>query len=156
MPYVWRIAVEAPTYRAKDLNGYGAKTSGGRWNSPGRAVTYTASSIALAALETLTHIRGSKPLPFNRYLIRINIPDAIWNTREILKPLPGGWDALPAGLTSIQNGDRWLARCTASMLAVPSVIVPDEYNYLLNPLHPDARKMTAKTVRKWIYDPRLW
>lgn len=152
---VWRIAVEAPTYAANDLSGTGAKTTGGRWNSKGTAVVYCATNIALATLETLHYLSGGG-LPYNRYLVRIDIPDAVWAARQVLDPLPAGWDAIPAGMSARAAGDTWIASGTAALLQVPSVIVPDEYNILINPQHGDAATIVATTLRRWIYDPRFF
>ncbi len=152
---VWRIAVEAPTYAADDLNGTGAKNTGGRWNSKGTPMVYCASNIALATLETVHYLR-SGGLPFNRYLVRIDVPDAVWDARQILDPLPGGWDAIPAGLSARIAGDAWSESKASALLLVPSVIVPDEYNVLITPEHPDATKLVATTLRRWIYDPRFF
>jgi len=152
---VWRIAVEAPTYTANDLTGTGAKISGGRWNSIGTPIVYCAMNVSLATLETIIYIRTA-PIPYNRYLVRIDIPDDIWNSREILDPLPGGWDAVPSGLTSRKVGDQWIAANTSAILVVPSVIVPDDNNVLINPHHPDTTRVIATIVKKWYYDPRFF
>jgi RES domain-containing protein len=152
---VWRIAVEAPTYAANDLSGTGAKMTGGRWNSKGTPVVYCATNIALATLETVHYLRSGS-LPFNRYLVRIDVPDAVWDARHVLDPLPGGWDAIPAGLTARTAGDGWIASGAAALLLVPSVIVPDEYNVLINPQHGDAAAIVATTLKRWIYDPRFF
>ena len=152
---VWRIAVEAPTYAANDLSGNGAKMTGGRWNSKGTPMLYCASNIALATLETVHYLR-SGGLPFNRYLVRIDIPQNVWAARQILDPLPGGWDAIPAGLSARTAGDHWIAARTSALLLVPSVIVPDEYNVLINPQHPHAASLVATTKRRWIYDTHFF
>lgn len=152
---VWRIAVEAPTYAANDLSGTGAKMTSGRWNSKGTPVVYCATNIALATLETVHYLRSGS-LPFNRYLVRIDVPDAVWNARQVLDPLPGGWDAIPAGLTARTAGDVWAASGASALLLVPSVIVPDEYNVLINPQHGDIGSITATIVKRWIYDPRFF
>jgi RES domain-containing protein len=152
---VWRIAVEAPTYSANDLSGTGAKMTGGRWNSKGTPVLYCASNIALATLETVHYLR-SGGLPFNRYLVRIDIPHDVWIARKVLDPLPGGWDAIPAGLSARTAGDDWIAARASALLLVPSVIVPDEFNVLINPQHPDAASLAATTLRRWVYDPRFF
>lgn len=153
--WLWRIAVEAPTYTANDMTGAGSKITGGRWNNPGTPMVYSTVNIALATLETLSYIRAGS-LPFNRFLVRIDVPDEVWGQREELNPLPGGWDAIPSGLTSRKAGDDWIASNRSPLLAVPSVIVPDEYNILVNPAHPEASKITATTVRRWTYDPRFF
>lgn len=152
---IWRIAVEAPAYAANDLSGAGARITGGRWNSIGTSMLYCSANIALATLETLSFIRTGS-LPFNRYLVRIEVPDPVWEMREVLTPLPGGWDAIPAGLTSRKAGDRWIADSRSPLLAVPSVMVPDEYNILINPAHPAVRRLVATTVRRWAYDARFF
>ncbi|UGQ48872.1 RES family NAD+ phosphorylase [Massilia endophytica] len=152
---VWRISVEAPTYPANDLTGTGAKLTGGRWNSKGTHVVYCAANIALATLETVHYLRGGT-LPYDRYLVRVDIPDAVWEKRTVLDPLPGGWDAIPAGVTASMAGDAWIASNAAALLQVPSVIVPDEYNILINPAHANSASIVATTVRKWIYDPRFF
>lgn len=155
MNVLWRIAVETPAYPASDLSGTGARITGGRWNSKGAPVVYCSTSIALATLETVHYLRGGG-LPFNRYLVRIAIPDDVWDARQVLDPFPGGWDAIPAGLSGKRAGDGWIAAGKSALLLVPSVIVPDECNVLLNPRHADAAAVTASTVRRWIYDPRFF
>lgn len=152
---LWRIAVEAPAYTANDLTGTGSKITGGRWNSPGTPMVYSSVNIALATLETLSYIRAGS-LPFNRFLVRIDVPDDVWSLREEFAPLSGGWDAIPSGLTSRKTGDDWIASNRSPLLAVPSVIVPDEHNILINPVHPDVAKIVANTIRRWIYDPRFF
>ena len=76
--------------------------------------------------------------------------------RQVLAPLPGGWDAIPAGLSARNAGDWWVASGTTALLLVPSVIVPDEYNVLINPQHRNAAAITATTIKRWIYDPRFF
>lgn len=151
----WRIAVEAPEYGANDLHGIGAKLSGGRWNSQGRPVVYCASSIALAILEAVCHQRTGS-LPFKRYLVRIDIPDSVWRASKTLHPPPAGWDAIPAGLSARLAGDAWLVSASCALLRVPSVVVPEEYNVLINPQHTDTARLSAATLRRWVYDPRLF
>ena len=101
MVAVWRIATDTPDYTADDLSGAGAKASGGRWNRRGTAVVYASGSAALACLETLVHL-AVNPLPLNRYLVRVEIPYAIFMARLQLDELVAaerqvGWDAEPAG-----------------------------------------------------------
>jgi RES domain-containing protein len=151
----WRIAVEAPNYRANDMSGTGAKLTGGRWNSLGTRMVYSSVNIALAALETLSQIRTSV-LPFNRFLVRIDIPDDLWKKRKVLDSLPGGWNAVPAGFTSRKIGDAWVASGESALLVVPSVIIPDEQNILINPVHPETSNILATTVKRWEADPRFF
>lgn len=153
---VWRIAADTKDYPADDLTGKGAEITGGRWNQKGTAMLYAATSRALACLETFVHL-NSGGLPLNRYLVAIEIEEGIWNAarNETAATLPVGWDAEPASLTSIDLGTAWAKSSTSLLLSVPSVIVPDEANILLNTRHPDAARLKVRKVRKWLYDPRM-
>ena len=153
---LWRIATDAATYLAEDLSGEGAKRSGGRWNAVGTPMVYTATSRALACLETVVHIAGSaRALPLNRYLVQIDVPATLWRKATVLEAKRlVGWDALPASKTSIEWGTSWVRANTDLLVLVPSVIVPDEMNVLINPLHSDMPKLKAAKVRRWLYDPR--
>lgn len=151
---VWRISADTPDYEAHDLSGKGAEKTGGRWNRKGTPLLYTSVTRALACLETVVHLGGG--LPLNRYLVQIEIPRAQWGSRFVLKPASHvGWDAEPAGKASMDWGTAWQAAKTHLLAEVLSVIVPEERNILINPAHPDATKLTARKVRKWLYDPRL-
>ncbi len=154
--HLWRIATEAPEYKAVDSTGIGAKLSGGRWNHKGVAVVYTAPSIALAALETIVHLNAAA-LPLNRYLIKIEVPDDVWPHRLIIDKdtAPGGWDAEPVGLTSLEFGDAWVKTNTSALLSVPSVVIPMEQNVLINPLHPEAARLVYTNTGKFVYDQRI-
>lgn len=153
---LWRIAKHTADYAATDLSGGGAKSTGGRWNSKGVPVVYTATTIALATLETLAHL-GDNIAIRNTFLVEVSVPPSVWNKREIIQAseLPPTWSAEPPGSTTIDFGDEWLANGTAALLLVPSVIVPEEYNVLINPQHPDARRIQSSVLRQYIYDPRL-
>lgn len=153
---MWRIAADTPTFTADDLSGAGAKFAGGRWNAPGQAVVYTSVSRALACLETMVHLNVGG-LPLNLYLVEIVIPEPIWAKaqRETASSLPVGWNAEPASATSIGYGSGWIAGSQSALLTLPSALVPEEYNILINPAHPDTCGLSARKVRKWLYDPRL-
>lgn len=152
----WRIATDTRDYEADDMSGAGAEKTGGRWNRPGMPIVYSASSRALACLETLVHLNAGG-LPLNRYLVEVAVPDDIWAAAErtTQASLPVGWDAEPAGRVSISFGSEWASSKRSAVLVVPSVIVPEEYNLLINPAHPDAAQVTASKIRKWLYDPRV-
>lgn len=153
---VWRIATDTPGYEADDLTGAGAKTTGGRWNAPGVACVYASENRALACLETIVHLNAGG-LPLNRYLVAVTIPDDVWAAAEFAGPgaLPVGWDAEPAGRASIAFGTDWLRAARSALLVVPSVIVPEECNIVLNPLHADGKRVSSAKLRKWLYDHRL-
>lgn len=153
---VWRIAADTPDYTADDLTGEGAKRTGGRWNRLGVPIVYAAGTPAVACLETLVHLKAGG-LPLNRYLIRIDIPDDVWGKAERLTPsdLPVGWDARPHGKVSLELGADWIRRRDSCLLIVPSVIIPEEQNILINPQHADHQRILTVKERLWLYDPRL-
>ena len=153
---VWRIATDTPDYEAHNLSGAGARRTGGRWNSPGEPLVYASETPALACLETMVHLNAAG-LPLKRYLVEITVPDDIWRAGEVHDPasLPVGWDAQPAGRASLAFGAAWGAAMRSLILLVPSTIVPEERNVLVNTLHPDCARLAARKIRKWLYDPRL-
>jgi len=117
---------------------------------------YASESRALSCLETIVHLNAGG-LPFNRFLVEIEVPDDLWAAAEIRTPasLAVGWDAEPAGRVSMKAGSDWIIGGTSVILRVPSVIVPEEENILINPAHADAPRIRARKLRKWLYDPRL-
>jgi RES domain-containing protein len=159
MVSVWRIGCDTPDYTADDLTGTGAKISGGRWNRKGVAMLYTSSSAALACLETVVHL-GASVLPLNRYLVRLEIPEDVFERRQRLQDLAPakqavGWDAEPPGRVSLDIGSGWFAANSSAILEVPSVIILEESNFLLNPEHPDVARIVTEKQRRFEYDRRL-
>jgi RES domain-containing protein len=153
---IWRIATDTATYQADDLSGAGAKATGGRWNEAGIPVVYASETRALACLETVVHL-NSGGLPLNRYLVGITIPDDVWANAQVetSSSLRVGWDAEPAGQVSIRFGTDWVRSGGSALLVVPSVIVHEESNVLINPANADSARITAIKQRRWLYDPRL-
>jgi RES domain-containing protein len=149
---LWRIATETREFSAIDLSGNGAAKNPGRWNGPGQPVVYAAPSVALAMLETAAHI-NTLGLPLNRFLVAIDVPDDLWAQRQEITAgqLPVGWDAIPAGLTSVETGAQWLSHQTSLILCVPSVIAPEELVALINPVHPLAKNLSAEKIRPVTY-----
>jgi RES domain-containing protein len=151
----WRIAADTPRYEADDISGAGAEATGGRWNEIGVGLLYAASSRALACLETIVHL-GTGGLPLNRYLVEIEVPGDLIVSAEAVDPARlVGWDAEPAGRTSIAYGTEWAKSGRSVLLFVPSAIVAEETNVLINPRHPEARRVSARKVRKWLFDGRI-
>lgn len=150
MPQAWRIvqAKQAPTA----FSGEGAAKYGGRWNSQGRAVVYASATISLAALETLVHL---VPPVLLRYVVfRIDFDDALVEKVEA-GSLSRGWKAEPPAKPSQAIGDSWVRQGRTAVLEVPSIIVPSESNYLLNPSHPDFKKISIGKPKAFAFDPRL-
>jgi RES domain-containing protein len=150
---LWRIATETRSYRAEDLSGGGAARYPGRWNAEQEAMVYAAPSVALAVLETAAHV-DDHGLPLNKFLVRIEVPDAVWACAEHVRPeeLPASWLSIPAGQASVRFGSDWLHSLRSTILLVPSVIVPEESIALINPRHPDAAKLRAEVVRLHQYN----
>ncbi|HMO44870.1 MAG TPA: RES family NAD+ phosphorylase [Rubrivivax sp.] len=152
---LWRIATDTPDYEADDLSGKGAEISGGRWSRAGTPLLYCSSTRALACLETLAHL-ARHPLPLNRYLVGITVPAAAWAAAmEFDADARVGWDAEPSGNVSLAWGMDWIAGRTSLLARVPSVIVPEEFNVLVNPAHPGMAGVRAQKLRRWLYDVRL-
>jgi RES domain-containing protein len=153
---LWRIAADTPLWTAEDMAGKGAAHKGARWNHAGEHATYAATSVSLAAWETRAHFGKGSKLPWNRYLVRIDVPDDIWASRETLARPPAiGWDAIPEGLVSRTAGSAWLSSGRTALLLVPSVIIIEEDDVLINPAHADAKRITAIKVRRFVYDHRV-
>jgi RES domain-containing protein len=151
MPVGWRIVKSARAATAFD--GEGARLWGGRWNSPGLAVIYTAENVSLAALELLVHLQESALLA--RYsLLPATFPAALVTALEAAE-LPARWHAYPAPPRLRELGDAWLRGLSSAVLAVPSAVVPAERNYLLNPAHPDFRRVTPGAPQRFAFDRRL-
>ena len=116
---------------------------------------YASTSRALACLETVIHLAG-KALPLNRYLVKVTVPLAAWNAAMVVDPVKlVGWDAEPVGKASLDWGTNWAGAKSTLLARVPSIIVPEESNVLINPAHPDATSVRAVKVRRWVYDARL-
>lgn len=137
----------------KDLTGTGARLYGGRWNSEGKSMVYLASSRALAVLEVLVHLPPLL-LPDNFCVAEIEVPDNSILTLDS-STLPENWkDASPpAELKAL--GNQFIRETNYLMMKVPSSVVPDEYNYLLNPWHPDIKKVSIINTHPFSFDDRL-
>ena len=148
---VWRIVQRRMAKHA--LTGEGARRFGGRWNSPGHAVVYTAQSQSLAALEILVHV-DSEILLEHYVAIPITIEESLITQ---IKPsgLPRSWRAYPATKATRQLGDAWIIAQTSAVLQVPSAVILTESNFLLNPNHPDFRNLAAGKPIPFKFDSRL-
>ena len=147
----WRIAKQRHAKTA--FSGEGARLFGGRWNSLGTAVIYTAQSQSLAALEMLVHLESSNLLP-NYILIEVGIDDTLIVSID-LSQLPKNWRADPPPAKVRAIGDAWVAGRTSAVLRVPSALVPDEHNFLLNPRHEDFAQLRIGKPVPFRFDPRL-
>ncbi len=147
----WRIVKQKNEKAA--FTGEGARLYGGRWNSPGTAMVYTAQSQSLAALEMLVHLDSADLL--GGYVFFDVIIDEPMITAVDVATLPKNWRAEPAPAKLKAIGDAWIAAGASCVLRVPSSLVPAESNYLLNPKHPDFPKLKIGHAVPFRYDPRL-
>jgi len=136
------------------LDGEGARLYGGRWNSPGQPVVYASTTLALAALEYLIHLDSSEA-PLDLMAIRIAIPDDVAISDVRLRTLPARWHRYPAPDTCRAVGDAWLAARKTAVLRVPAAPVPEEWNVLLNPRHPEFHRIRQVAARRFHFDQRL-
>ncbi len=137
---------------AGDLSGTGARLYGGRWNSPGQAMVYTASSRSLAVLEALVHLQPTN-MPDDFCLAVIKAPDDVEETDAAT--LPANWHEYPEHYILQQTGNRFLQKQKHLLLKVPSAIVKEEFNYLINPAHPEALKVKVMSRQPFAFDTRL-
>lgn len=148
----WRL-VQA-RWAATAFSGDGAQRHGGRWNHPGTALVYTSGTLSLAALEVLANLRRPEilwdfvalPATFDAALC-LQLP-----TEELLP----GWNGPTATRATRDIGTRWAQGLSSVALAVPSVVVSIESNYLLNPTHPDFERVAIGSPEPFQLDARLF
>lgn len=148
---VWRLC--AAKYAATAFDGDGARLYGGRWSPKGIAVNYTAESRALAVVEVLAQVDDRMRLVDLRWvLVSAELPEAL-----IEKPAryPAEWRQFPRTLTTQAFGETWAKEARSVALRVPSAVVPGEFNYLLNPAHPDFARVKIARPEPFSFDPRL-
>jgi RES domain-containing protein len=147
----WRIVKARHAINAFD--GEGARLAGGRWNSPGSPVVYTAGSAALAALEMLVHVGRGATLPAY-VLIACSFEETLVS-RVDRSRLPAHWRSYPAPPELQLLGDEWLKSNTSPVLEVPSALIPTEPNYLLNPRHRNFDAVALSPPEPFDLDLRL-
>lgn len=149
---VYRLVKER--FAETALDGLGAKVYGGRWNHKGHAVVYSSDSIALAALELLVHLHRSEVL--NGYwLVTLDLPDEAALVLDD-SALPADWREDPAPVSTAAIGSAWLSGGQSLALSVPSVLIPQQRNLLLNPAHAASGALFETATRQpFDFDPRL-
>lgn len=141
------------TKYAADLKGEGSRKLGGRWNEPGVACLYTSASRALAVLE---YTVNTNIYEIPRALSMICIDLGNIEMLELTEAeLPGDWKKFPAPVSAKRFGSSLLKSAKYSIIKIPSVIIPEEYNYIWNPAHADHKKFKIQDVKDFIYDVRI-
>ncbi|MFA9461005.1 RES family NAD+ phosphorylase [Thiohalorhabdus methylotrophus] len=149
---VWRLT--HPKWKEAAFTGEGSRIAGRRWNPPGWAAVYCADSLALAMLEVLVHLAAeSRDLIFLAYPVQV--PDEAILTLPASE-LPKHWRQEPAPENTQSLGERWLRRGETLALQVPSVIVPQETNLIINPNHQDFGQVVVGPAEEVGFDSRIW
>ncbi|MEJ4044222.1 RES family NAD+ phosphorylase [Erwinia sp. SLM-02] len=141
-------------FAAGAWSGQGAKEAGGRWNSVGTAMVYAAEAASLTMLETLVHLHAANLLD-SFTLLSIDVDDELIQMIDN-QILPANWAAAEAPLELAEIGDRWVESGDAVALRVPSALSPVEFNFLLNPRHPQFLSVVSRAVKiDFQFDSRL-
>lgn len=147
----WRIVKRK--HASEAFSGEGARIFGGRWNSPGIPVVYTAENASLAILEILAHFDTGPLLP-HYVMVQVKFEeDLVVSIEE--NELPHEWRAQTESMELMAIGDRWAVEAHSAVLSVPNTIVPVERNYLLNPQHPDFFEIEICETISFNIDSRL-
>jgi RES domain-containing protein len=147
---VWRLVTVR--FAKSAFSGEGARLYGGRWNRKGVSLVYTAGTQSLAMLEMLVQ---DEPLRARYVMIEVRIPKGVTVDRIKNEDLPSDWRDIAAREKLQAIGTEWARKRSAAVLAVPSAVIPAETNYLLNPLHPDFRRIKIGKPQKFETDLRL-
>ena len=147
---VYRIG---KTKHAGELAGEGARLNGGRWNHKLVPCIYTSESRALALLEYSANV-GIEDIPRALSITSIEIPD-----KGIFKPavsdFPGDWSVSPSPASTKDFGSAFLKNTTYPVIRFPSIIIPEEFNYILNPLYNDKKIFRIVNIQDFVFDVRI-
>ena len=147
---VYRIG---KTKWADDLTGEGAKLYGGRWNHAGIACLYASESRSLALLEYTVNI-NIDDIPRALSFTTIEVPDSSIEIITVAE-LPGNWKDIPSPPSARSFGTELLKAAKSLTIKIPSTVIPEEWNYLINPAHPDSNKCKIVEIKDFVYDVRL-
>ena len=150
---VWRVTRKADA--EQPLSGEGARRYGGRWSHIGVALVYTSQSLSLAVLEYLVNLPITD-LPGDLVSLQIEIPNDLPRVEVTIKELPDNWRTYPSVEELKDIGTDWVRRATVPILVVPSVVIPSELNYLINPIHPLSDRVEILSVDAFALDTRLY
>jgi RES domain-containing protein len=150
---LWRI-VKAK-HVAAAFDGEGARRYGGRWNPRGTPVVYLGGTLSLAALETFVHL-APEDARLALIAIEVVVPDRVEIADLPTKALPPDWRNEPSPHSTQAIGKDWVKRAETALLRLPSIIVPREFNYLLNPNHATFTKLKIQPPMPFGFDSRMW
>ena len=142
-------------YARTPFDGEGAYRYGGRWSSPGTRLCYTSEHQSLALLEYFVHLDKDDP-PTDLVIAVAEIPDDLARERVEASKLPANWREAAAPPELARFGDEFAQRGEHCLLLVPSILAPNENNCLINPEHPDSKRIGVRGVAPLSYDPRMF
>ena len=149
---VYRLSREI---HGRNLSGIGAALQGGRWNSKGTEIIYTAANRSLAMAEVVVHISiGNLPAGF--MMMTIDIPDHTSMQELNAGQLPPDWNQFPPLLETQRYGDQFISAGTTCVLKVPSAVTKGDFNYLINPVHPEFKSIRITGYDPFPFDRRLF
>ena len=148
----WRLVHKRKVDEA--FTGTGSRRYGGRWNYKGIGVVYVSDSLALANLEIIVHAASYQALK-NYVSIKVVFPKAMVVDVNDLARLPKDWRTDPPPEKLKEIGKKWSNNQISAILKVPSTIIPIECNYVINPYHPDFKKVAVKQAAQFKFDQRL-
>jgi len=148
---VWRICSK----KHRRFDGEGARRFGGRWNHTGTSLVYTSGSLSLAALELFVHVDVAIA-PEDLVRIQGEVPDNLTVETVKIESLPRDWRRYPGPDALKDIGTAWASKAATAVLAVPSAVIPEEWNYLLNPAHPDFKQIRLSRAVAFRFDERMW
>ncbi|MBC6989928.1 RES family NAD+ phosphorylase [Hymenobacter sp. BT491] len=146
---LYRLGKQA---RIRDLSGSGGLYAPARWHTKGTQILYTSEHLSLAKLEVLAN---ASSLPQNYYALTLEIPDDASVRQVTVAELPANWQEIPYPQELAEISRLWILEGRYWLLKVPSAQAPSEWNYLLNPLHPDHVRLRIVSVEPHPFDPRL-
>ena len=139
------------------FTGEGARIGGGRWNYPGTSIVYLSETLSLAVLELFIHFtRKDIALSASLRAIPVEIPDSIKMLEISVKDLKSDWRTSPPPDSTRSIGTEWVKKGASAILRVPSVIIPEEYNFAINPKHADFSKIMTGKPQRFALDGRMW
>jgi RES domain-containing protein len=152
MPDAWRI--DHAKWVTSSFSGFGAATCGGRWSPAGLHVVYASQHLSTAFLEKFVHL--PKPIPAAMKFVQFALTfNGVAIERPPLSALPANWRVEPVEAASQHFGAAWYRRGATAVLAVPCAIIPEEENYIINPTHPDFKRLRIAAPEPFNFDPRL-
>ncbi len=142
-------------YGKTAFSGAGGLESAGRWHRKGQSIIYAAATLSLAALELFVHL-GRTDSKIKFVSASANIPDNLAIEVLDVAALPAHWHSCPPIDATMDLGSQWCAEARSVAIKVPSAVVRGEFNYLLNPAHPDFKHVVISNSEAFTFDQRLW